>query len=91
MIIAESYFVFEIEPAFDETIKRIGGKRMPHSSPLLVRYEGENWFVECVALAEDGPRYAPRVEIGPLPELGILVRDKQVDIMHTLPPRKSTF
>lgn len=50
-----------------------------------VRFEGDGWYTEVLVFPEDGPNYCPRVEIGALPEIAWDPRDKQVDILHTLP------
>lgn len=82
---AESYFCPEVVGMFDDLMQRLGAIRVQWAQDLSVRYEGPHWFVECFALAEDGPNYSPRIAMGPLPEMGWLPRDKQVDIMHALP------
>lgn len=82
---ANYYFRDEIIEMFDELMRHLGASRVQSSQDLCVRYEKSDWFVEFFALPEDGPKYCPRVAIGPLPELGFLSRDKQVDMMHTLP------
>jgi len=81
---AEEYFQSIAEEIFAKTLNQFGAGKVS-SGPLVVRFENDGWFVELLALSEDGPLYSPRVEIGPLPERGALARDKQVDIMHTVP------
>jgi len=81
---AEQYFQSIAEEIFSDILGQLGARRT-RLLPLVVRFESGEWFVELLALAEDGPRYSPRVEIGPLPERGTLPRDKQVDILHTVP------
>src|SRR6266540_2940268 len=83
-MIAEEYFQPVAEEIFAETLRQLGANKI-RSGPMVVRFEAGFWFVELLALPEDGPRYSPRVEIGPLPESGSMSRDKQVDVMHTVP------
>lgn len=81
---AEDYFVRIAREVFASRLSDLGAEEVKIDL-LTVRYQTLGWFVELFALGEDGPRYCPRVAVGPLPELGIMERDKQVDIMHTLP------
>lgn len=81
---AEDYFSSVAQDVFGDSLLALGA-RLTECGPLLVRYEAKNWFIELLALASDGPRYSPRVEIGPLPERGIQTVDKQVDVCRTAP------
>src|SRR5438270_7291516 len=81
---AEEYFRPVAEEAFGDYLRSLGYV-LTKSESLLLRFEKNDAFIELFALATDGPRYSPRVAIGPIPELGILTRQKQVDIMHALP------
>lgn len=81
---AENYFQSVVEEVFAGTLRELGARKV-RSTPLLVRFEEAHWFVELLALPEDGPHYSPRVEIGPLPERGVSSREKQIDVMHTVP------
>ena len=65
----EEYFAPVAQAVFGPRLLALGA-RLTETGPLLVRYESKGWFVELLALANDGPRYSPRVEIGPLPERG---------------------
>lgn len=79
------YFVRTVEEIFDSAMVDAGGSRVGSSDLFCVRYEGETWFAEILVLIEEDPLFCPRVEIGALPELGYMARDKQVDITHTIP------
>jgi hypothetical protein len=81
----EEYFGLGVRSIFDSAIQVLGGQEVAHLSPAMVRYEGLDWFVECFVLLEEGPRYCPRVHIGPLPERGLMIRDRQMDILHATP------
>jgi len=83
-MLPEDYFAPIAQELFSHIMLRLGAE-VGGVAPLSVRFEARDWFVELFALASDGPRYSPRVDIGPLPEIGLLSRDNQVDIMHTVP------
>lgn len=51
----------------------------------LIRYDGPSWFVEVLYLPTDGPRYSPRVVIGPIPETQIDPRRNRIEVLHTIP------
>lgn len=79
------YFEPVATAVFDSVLKSLGAIRSPSKDPLTVRYEADDWFLECIVLLEDGPQRCPRVVVGPLPELGFMARDKQIDVLHTTP------
>lgn len=81
---AEDYFLQVSEDVFSALMRGLGAKEICATSTHL-RYEARDWFVEVLVLLNDGPRYCPRVEMGPLPELGVLPRETRVDIMHAVP------
>ncbi|MBS0410028.1 MAG: hypothetical protein JSR86_08945 [Proteobacteria bacterium] len=82
---AADYFTAVARNVFADTLISLGAREVI-VEPLLVRYEGNGWFVELLALPEDGPRYSPRVEIGPLPKLSVLPEYNRVDIALTVRP-----
>lgn len=55
------------------------------NSRTIVRYEHPTWCIEVLYLPTDGPRYAPRVEIGPIPETQLDPRRNRVEVLHTIP------
>jgi hypothetical protein len=82
---ADEFFSRVGREVFEPCLNSIGASHVNQPLPTVVRFGSADWFVELILLLEDGPRYSPRVEIGPLPELGSLPRQRQVDIMHTVP------
>lgn len=86
---AEDYFEAEIHLVLGSYLSGLG-LTVVSSQPRLVRFANRDCFVEALVFAEEGPKYCPRIEIGPLPELGGMSRDKQIDIMHTV-PKSSPF
>ena len=87
-MIAEEFFLPVAEEIFCETLIKLGSVQRS-SDPLRLRFESADWFVEIFALKSDGPRYSPRVEMGPIPEMGLLHREKQIDILFSLPIESS--
>lgn len=65
-----------------EPNKYILGDRNKH---YFIRYDGPTWFVEVLYLPSDGPRYSPRVVIGPIPETWTDPRRNRVEVLHTIP------
>jgi hypothetical protein len=82
---ADEFFSRVGREVFETYLKTLGAHYCDQSSTTVVRFAANDWYVDLILLPEDGPRYSPRVEIGPLPELGSLSRERQVDIMHTVP------
>jgi hypothetical protein len=78
---AEKYFRRVANDVFSPLLVSLGARAVANL-PLLVRFETLTWFVEIVALKEDGPKYSPRVEVGPLPQLSRDRPHTQIDIMH---------
>ncbi len=87
-MVAEDYFSRVAEDVFAATLLALGARKVL-ANPLCVRFVSIDWFVELIALHEDGPRYSPRVEIGPLPEISKDARDQRVDVMHCVPDGSS--
>ena len=83
-MIAEEFFLPVAEKIFGKALINLGAVKCS-SDPLIIRFESADWFVEIFALKSDGPRYSPRIEMGPLPEMGLLHREKQIDILFSLP------
>ena len=82
---ADEFFSRVGREVFEAYLKTLGAHYVDQSSTTVVRFAAHDWYVDLILLLEDGPRYSPRVEIGPLPELGSLSRERQIDIMHTVP------
>lgn len=81
----EQFFGRVGREVFEACLMSLGARYFEEVSPTVVRFLADGWFVEMLVLLEEGPRYCPRVEIGPLPRLGLLPRQRQVDIKHTVP------
>ena len=92
----EEYFDRVAEQVFGDALIALGANKVRTNprgpwSPLCVRFESTSWFVELVVLLEDGPRYSPRVHIGPLPELEFNKLGRNLDIMHCVPEGSPRF
>jgi hypothetical protein len=83
-MIAEKYFEETALRVFADYLGGLG-MNLVEADETHLRYSGAHCFIEVFVLSDDGPKYSPRIEMGPLPELGVMSRDRQVDIMHTLP------
>ena len=54
---AEKYFRRVANDVFSPLLKSLGARAVSNL-PLLVRFETLSWFVEIMALKEDGPKYS---------------------------------
>jgi hypothetical protein len=82
---ADQFFTQVGREVFEPLLKDLGARYVNQPSATLVCFAANEWFVELEVLPEDGPRYCPRVSIGPFPELGLLYRQRQIDIAQTVP------
>jgi hypothetical protein len=80
----ETYFCEVARRVFEKYLNGLGAK-FAKGSHTSARFDAMDWFVEASVLLENAPKYCPRVSVGPLPELGFMERDKQVEVLHTLP------
>ena len=80
------WFTRIAEKVFGDYMRSLGTESpIRNKTGTTVRFEGDGWYTEVIVFPEDGPNYCPRVMIGALPEIVWDPRDKQVDILHTLP------
>ncbi|MFN0195371.1 MAG: hypothetical protein ACKVT0_01390 [Planctomycetaceae bacterium] len=82
---ADTYFAEAVTSIFDRFFREQDARREAFVCRNMVRYSTTNWFAEVLYLPFDGPKYSPRVEIGPVPEIFDDPRRNRVDVMHTAP------
>lgn len=81
----EVYFREIGASVFSDYMLRLGAHIAETGSPTSLRFESDSWYTELLVFPEEAPRFCPRIVIGVLPEIGYMDRDRQVDILHTLP------
>lgn len=81
----EVYFREIGASVFGDYMLGLGAHITETGSPTSLRFESDSWYTQLLVFPEEAPRFCPRIAIGVLPEIGYMDRDRQVDILHTLP------